>query len=691
MTTLKESLVTGQHGAERLKGAAFAKARPPVGSMRRRLDDYFLMSRRGSDISTEIRAGTTAFLAASNNFVVNAHIMQHAGIDPSVSVISGAFSAAFTCILCGLLSNLPLGLVPSVGPNVFLAFSLVAKGVVNTDQALAISGATGIMLLFLSLTPVLKVVLGLVPLCIKYGLIMGTGLLSALIGLKSIGVVVPDTGPSHGIVALGRLDDLPVYIAAVALIIMASMLHNGVKGAVLIGMLGATLADWILNGDMPGEFVKLGHVTPHAVEFSVLLDPSSWVQVFALLLMLLFSISGAVIGSSRMAGLLSEEGTVPGSTAVYVVCGLGTLLSSLLGTSPIFVSMSAAAGVREGGRTGLTSIVMGVWCLLTAVLLSPIAAAIPPCAVAPVLILVGVSMVGEAKEVAWWSMQEALPAFLCAVFQPFTYSVSNGIFAGMTMSCVLFFTTGEFVTYMPGYRQRIEAEVEALITPAVGTSDKWLTARHVVKQLAVAKSIGDSLSSPGFRIGKHNSEAHRAHNQVTTSNSWSLPDDSNVADRLKRNQIGKMARRFSFNVQDLEAMQENEEAPEPAPMIRGAFSAVGRNARLQAVDLIDKAAALIGLDPAEVHKAVEERLHAGRSVEAHCMGGVSASEANLARIISESCGDIHGMSENHAPLIAAAARRNRQRSASLPRGLKSDLGAAVEIMQTPLDHIYHAR
>mmetsp|Transcript_53405 Transcript_53405/g.153180 ORF Transcript_53405/g.153180 Transcript_53405/m.153180 type:complete len:689 (-) Transcript_53405:67-2133(-) len=688
MTTLKESLVTGQHGAERLKGAAFAKARPPVGSMRRRLDDYFLMSRRGSDISTEIRAGTTAFLAASNNFVVNAHIMQHAGIDPSVSVISGAFSAAFTCILCGLLSNLPLGLVPSVGPNVFLAFSLVAKGVVNTDQALAISGATGIMLLFLSLTPVLKVVLGLVPLCIKYGLIIGTGLLSALIGLKSIGVVVPDTGPSHDIVALGRLDDLPVYIAAVALIIMASMLHNGVKGAVLLGMLGATLADWILNGDMPGEFVKLGHVTPHAVEFSVLLDPSSWVQVFALLLMLLFSISGAVIGSGRMAGLLSEEGTVPGSTAVYVVCGVGTLLSSLLGTSPIFVSMSAAAGVREGGRTGLTSIVMGMWCLLTAFLLSPIAAAIPPCAVAPVLILVGVSMVGEAKEVAWWSMQEALPAFLCAVFQPFTYSVSNGIFAGMTMSCVLFFTTGEFVTYMPGYRQRIEAEVEAFITPAVGTSETRsrtpMIARHVEKQLAVAKSIGDSLNSHGFRTGKQNGEAHGTLSQVTTSNSWSSPNDSNVADRLKRNQPGKMARRYSFNVQDLEAMQENEEAPENAPRIRGAFSSVGRNARLQAMDLIDKAAALIGLDPAEVHRAVEERLHAGRSVEAHCMGGVSASEANLARIISESCGDIHGMSENNgAPLIAAAARRNRQRRI----GSSPDLCAAVEIMQTPLDHI----
>jgi len=150
-----------------------------------------------------------------------------------------------------------------------------------------------------------------------------------------------------------------------------------------------------------------------------------------------------------MAGLLKDDGGTSGQTAVFICCGLGTMMSAFLGTAPICVSMSAAAGIREGGRTGLVSIVIGLLSILMAFILSPLAAAIPHCAVAPVLVLVGVSMAGETHDVEWWNMQQALPAFLCAVFQPFTYSITNGINVGIFMALALFFTTGTFRDYLP--------------------------------------------------------------------------------------------------------------------------------------------------------------------------------------------------------------------------------------------------
>jgi len=639
-----------------------------------KLDRYFALTHRGSDFSTEFRAGTTAFLAAANNFVVNATIMQHAGVKAEDTVVSGAFCAGVACILSGLLSNLPLGLMPSIGPNVFLAFSLVATGVVGTDQALAISGACGLSLLLLSLTPVLKVVLGLVPLCIKYGLIIGTGLLSALIGLKSIGVVVPDTGPAQDIVALGELRDVRIAITSVFLIIMASMLHRGVKGAVLIGMLGATVTDWVLNGDAPDTLIALRSFKTHSLDLSILLGSFAWLQVGALLLMLLFSISGAVIGSGRMAGLLTQDGAVPGSTAVYVVCGAATMLSAACGTSPIFVSMSAAAGIRDGGRTGLTSLVVGFWCLLTAFVFSPMASAIPACAVAPVLILVGVSMVGEATEVAWWNTQEALPAFLCAVFQPFTYSVANGIYAGLGMSAVLFFTTGTFLAYLPNRRKQLADDVISA-TSVRDLSTRTIRAVH--SQQSIVQSIAQSTGrcgsiTPGVPPQRSISRGISQHTGKVGSitpgvqQDTSLPRSHKSAAHLplSRSQT-VLQQRFGFSEHDLNDMQKSHSAEElEDSVITPAFSRQGRENRLKAMRLIERAAEIVGLDAAEIQKVVEDRMLGGaRSVESHLVGGIAGWEADLVHAVrSNSEMASAGVPiDADPPFVAAAARRVRFR------------------------------
>jgi len=563
------------------------------------IDRFFCVSFRGSTLATEFRAGTTAFLATANNFVVNAHIMQHAGLEPEEQLVSGAFAAGVTCIMCGFLSNLPLGMVPSVGPNVYIAYSLVGPHLFDVHQALGISAACGVVLTALSMTPALRMILGLMPLSIKYGLLVGTGLLTAFIGLKSIGVIVPD---HHGqdIVALGDLHSLPCMIAMISLVFTASMLYNAVTGAVLIGMLGATLASWCLLNEWPSRFISLHGVHLFDLDFSMLASPLAWNEVAALLLMLLFSLSGAIIGSGKMAGLLSEDGSVRGSTAVFVCSGLGTVLSAMLGTAPIFVSMSAAAGIREGGRTGLVSVVIGIYSLLTAFVLSPLASAVPECAVSPVLVLVGVSMTGEAREIQWWNMLDALPAFLCAVFQPFTYSVSNGIYAGCGMSLVLFFSTGEFLAFFPSLRKWVVSDGAAESRVDLGPSD--------VEESALSRT--SSVESP---MVKH------MHQYL---------DD----------------RKISVDPEDAADLD-----------IRRRLIRLGFSSKYEALHLIEEASKFVGLDPAKMMEVVSDRLEAGRNVESHYMGGVPGFESakeDIARKVLE-----RRHSEAWEPAVLASKRR----------------------------------
>ena len=583
------------------------------------IDRFFSVSKRGSTLATEFRAGTTAFLATANNFVVNAHIMQHAGLDSEMQLVSGAFAAGVTCIISGLLSNLPLGMVPSVGPNVYIAYSLVGPHLFEVHEALGISAASGLVLVVLSLTPMLRMILGLMPLSIKYGLLVGTGLLTAFIGLKSIGVIVADKG--EDIVALGDLHSLPCQVSIVSLIFTASMLYNAVTGSVLIGMLSATLASWWLLDDWPSKFFSLQGVHFVELQFGMLASERAWAEVASLLLMLLFSLSGAIIGSAKMAGLLAEDGSVRGSTAVFVSSGLGTILSAFLGTAPIFVSMSAAAGIRDGGRTGLVSVVIGIYSLLTAFVLSPLASAVPECAVSPVLVLVGVSMTGEAREIQWWNMLDALPAFLCAIFQPFTYSVSNGIYAGCGMSIVLFFSTGNFLSYCP-----------SLQTSSGDSKDKIL-----------GETTSPALHMQRSMVGLEDEEAGE-------SGEGQLPIESPLVKAMHRYCEGG-----PFGLEDA------NEADFRTRLIH-----LGITSKYEALHFIEEASKFVGLDPAKMMEVVSERLEAGRNVESHYMGGIPGVEtARTNQELLRQQTLVRRQSEHWDPVMVAAKQRRqffRQRS-----------------------------
>jgi len=331
---------------------------------------------------------------------------------------------------------------------------------------------------------------------------------------------------------------------------------------VLMGMLGATLTYCTVAQDWPSSALSPSLPSFYTVDLNVLMESRVWVHIVALLLMLMFSISGAMISSARMASLMRPDGGVNGNTSVYLCCGLATILSSTLGSSPVFVSMAASAGIHDGGRTGIVSIVIGIYSLLTSVLLSPLISMIPPCAISPVLLLVGVSMMGEAAHVEWKNIQEALPAFLCAIFQPFTFSVAHGINAGVGTSIVLFFTTGRFLLYMPGLRKRLGLK-------EVGISSN----EDLLLNVAQPSTTFDDQLDPMNTALDNLLDPLNVHNPFTRSVS----------------------------------------EPEPSSGVRGKLHTIGLDSRHHAEDLVDQVSMLIGFDKEEVHRVFEERLGTGRN------------------------------------------------------------------------------
>jgi len=311
-----------------------------------------------------------------------------------------------------------------------------------------------------------------------------------------------------------------------------------------------------------------------------------------------------LIGSARMACLLSKDGCVSGGTAVYLSCGLGTVVSAALGSAPIFVSMSGSAGIREGGRTGLTSIFLGLYALVVAFVFSPLAAAIPHCAVAPVLIFVGASMIGEAKEVAWWRMHEALPAFMCAIFQPFTYSVSNGIYAGISLAIVLFFTTGSFLSYLPS-RVKNPPQLNPSVLNKIALDPSVLN--------EIARETGRASAAP-TNLGRYS----KHHSMFKCMSEIATHDDQPVG--------------FPKFMSKVDSFTHDK-----------ALKAIGSTA------------SLFGLDKTEVEGVAEDRLlNSDRNLEGHCFGGISGCD------LEETCRTLpsSGRSfEGQTPRISAALRR----------------------------------
>ncbi|WP_397546650.1 NCS2 family permease [Rhodothermus marinus] len=395
------------------------------------LDRYFRLSEQGTTVLTELRAGVATFLTMAYILLVNPQILADAGMPPDDVARATALASAAATLLMGLWANYPFALAPGMGLNAYFTYGVVQGMGVSYHVALAAVFVEGLLFLALALSGVRGAVLRAIPDALKVATSGGIGLFLAIIGFQNAGLVVDSPAT---LVTLGSLTHPTTLLALGTLVLMALLLVRRVPGALLLGILAGTLAAWLTGlAPLPERWVQLPGLpreTLASFDFGTLLHAKLVSVVLAFLFVDFFDTAGTLMGIGRLGGFLNARGELERAREAFSADAVGTTLGALLGTSTVTTYIESATGIEEGGRTGLTAVVVALLFLLS-LFLAPLFTAVPAAATAPALILVGVFMMQGLTELNWRKYDEAIPAFLTITIMPFTYSIANGIAFGL--------------------------------------------------------------------------------------------------------------------------------------------------------------------------------------------------------------------------------------------------------------------
>jgi adenine/guanine/hypoxanthine permease len=412
------------------------------------LERLFDLRGHKTTVRTEVIAGLTTFLTMAYIVVVNPLILGAAGLPVAGVAVATCVSSGFASILMGLLSNYPLALAPGMGLNAYFTYTVVKGMGLPWQTALGCVFISGVAFLLLTLAGVRRLIIRALPRSLFAAVGGGIGIFIAFIGLRDAGIIVPDQGT---VVGLGKLTAPTTALSILGLLLIAALQARAVKGAMLIGILVTAALAWAMG---------LAHFAPAAYSFADLSSTAfrldipaalnlrggvglSLVEiVFVFLFVDMFDNIGTLVAVTKRAGFVGPDGSVPRMNRILLADSISMLFGALAGTSPVTSYIESASGVAVGGRTGLTSVIVGILFLCT-LFFAPIVQAIPTIATAPALILVGALMMGALTEVEWSNPGEAIPAFLTVVVIPLSYSIANGLAFGITSYAVLKLVRGE--------------------------------------------------------------------------------------------------------------------------------------------------------------------------------------------------------------------------------------------------------
>jgi len=395
------------------------------------LERVFRLSEHGTRPGTEVRAGMVTFLTMGYILFVNPQILAQAGMPAGDVLLATALASALATLVMGFYANYPFALAPGMGLNAYFTFGVVLGLGVAYPIALAAVFVEGVLFLALTFSGGRTAIIRAIPVSLKTATMCGIGLFLAIIGLKNGGLVVahPET-----LVTLGDVRSPTVMLLLFGLLLMGALLARAVPGALLIGILGVTGCAWGLGiTPLPSGFVALPALpreTLFALDFSDLGKGTFLTVVLAFLFVDFFDTAGTLIGVGRLGGFLDDQGRLPRADRAFAADALGTIAGSVLGTSTVTSYIESATGIEEGGRTGLTAVVVALL-FIGALFFTPLIIAVPAVATAPALVIVGAFMMKGARDVPWERHDEAIPAFLTIVAMPLTYSIAAGIALGI--------------------------------------------------------------------------------------------------------------------------------------------------------------------------------------------------------------------------------------------------------------------
>lgn len=389
------------------------------------LERCFRLKARGTDVRTEVIAGLTTFMTMAYIIFVNPGILEAAGLPRVPTVAATALAAAIPTLLMGFLTNYPFALASGMGLNAVLAYSVVQSMGLPWQTAMGIVFVEGAIITLLVLTRVRQSIMHAIPMSLKQAIGVGIGLLIAYIGMQQAGWV---TDSSATLTSFGSFHNPHTVVATAGLVIILVLMAWRIHGAILIGILAtAAIALVVGVGKLPDQWVAMPDFSTFG-KLDVLgaLKLGLLSTIFAFLITDFFDTMGTVIGVGGEAGLLDENGSLPRLGRVLMVDSLAAMWGAICSASSVTTYVESASGVSAGGRTGLTSVVVGVLFLL-AVFFAPAISIVPAAATAPALIVVGFLMMTLVKEIPFGDLEESFPAFLTIIVIPLTLSISRGI------------------------------------------------------------------------------------------------------------------------------------------------------------------------------------------------------------------------------------------------------------------------
>ncbi len=406
-------------------------------------ENLFKLSENGTTVRIEVMAGLTTFLTMAYIIIVNPDIMSAAGMDKGALFVATCIAAAIGCLIMGLWANYPIALAPGMGLNAFFAFGVVGGMGVPWQTALGIIFLSGIFFLIITVLPIRAAIINSIPKSLKMSISAGIGLFIGVIALKTAGITVDHPAT---LVTLGDVATVPVVLVALGLVAIIALDRLAVPGAMVLGIIGTTVLAHIFGH---GGGAVMDFSIPSLAPTFLQLDIAGAFQIsmisviIAFLFVDMFDTAGTLIGVSHRAGLLDEDGKLPRMGKALSADSIATITGSMVGSSTVTSYIESASGVREGGRTGLTAVTVGILFIL-ALLLAPVIGLVPSFATAPALLFVAVLMVRGLTEVDWEDVTEYAPAVLAAVIMPFTFSIAHGIAFGFIVYAAGKILTGRF-------------------------------------------------------------------------------------------------------------------------------------------------------------------------------------------------------------------------------------------------------
>lgn len=407
------------------------------------LEKLFGFDKNVTRVRTEILAGITTFLTMAYILAVNPNILSATGMDKGALFTTTVVASAFATLLMAFYAKLPFGLAPGMGLNAFFAYTVCLTMGYTWQFALTAVLIEGLIFILLTVTNLREKIVDAIPVTLKNAIGAGIGLFISFIGLQNAGIIVNNDAT---LISMGNITSGTALLGMIGLVVTSLLLVKGVRGALLFGILITTLIG------IPMGITKFDGIfsTPPSIgpifwqfEWHNIFTKEMIVVVFTFLFVDMFDTIGTLVGVTTKAGMMDKNGKIPHLKQAFMVDAIGTTAGAMLGTSTITTFVESASGVGEGGRSGLTSFVTAV-CFLLSLFFAPFFLSVPGAATAPVLILVGLMMMSSVLKVNFADYSEAIPAFICIIFMPLAYSISDGIVLGMISYVLINLLTGKY-------------------------------------------------------------------------------------------------------------------------------------------------------------------------------------------------------------------------------------------------------